>query len=185
MQRDLVERARRGDHDAFEALTAGAFDRLYAIAVRVLRDRDLCDDAVQVCLVRAWQEIKGLRDLDRFDAWLYRLLLNACRDEGRRQRRRGRELRMIPMDHRAPGNAAKELADRDELERAFRRLNIDQRSVLVMHHYLGMRPQEIADTIGVPVGTVHSRLHYATTALRAVLEADARSAVVVAGGRTA
>ena len=185
MQRDLVERAQRGDHDAYEALTAAAFDRLYAVARRILQDADRCDDAVQECLIRAWRDLRGLRDPDRFDAWLFRLLLNACRDEARRQRRRGPEIRVIPMDQPAPGNAANELADRDELERGFRRLNIDQRSVLVMHHYLGMRPPEIAETIGIPVGTVHSRLHYATTALRAVLEADARSAKVAMGGRTA
>lgn len=184
MQRDLVIRARSGDHDAFEALTAAAFDRLYAAARRILRDKDRTDDAVQECLVRAWRELRGLRDPDRWEAWLYRLLINACRDEGRRQRRRGAEIRVLPQERAAPGDQARDLADRDELERGFRRLNIDQRSVLVMHHYLGMRPAEIAETLGVPVGTVHSRLHYATSALRAVLEADAREAMV-AGGRTA
>jgi RNA polymerase sigma-70 factor (ECF subfamily) len=185
MQRDLVERAQRGDHDAFEALTSAAFDRLYAVAQRILRDLDRADDAVQECLVRAWRDLKGLRDPDRFDAWLYRLLINACRDEVRRLRRRGSEIRMIPAGQPAPGDAARELADRDQLERGFRRLSIDQRSVLVMHHYLGMGTPEIAETLGIPVGTVHSRLHYATSALRAVLEADARSDLVVVGGRTA
>jgi RNA polymerase sigma-70 factor (ECF subfamily) len=92
---------------------------------------------------------------------------------------------MIPAGQPAPGDAARELADRDQLERGFRRLSIDQRSVLVMHHYLGMGTPEIAETLGIPVGTVHSRLHYATSALRAVLEADARSDLVVVGGRTA
>ena len=185
MQRDLVERAKQGDHDAFEALTAAAFDRLYTVARRILRDADRSDDAVQECLVRAWRDMRALRDPDRWDAWLFRLLINACRDEGRRQRRRGPEIRVIAIDRAAPGDAANDLADRDQLERGFRRLNIDQRTVLVMHHYLGMRPPEIAETLGVPVGTIHSRLHYATTALRAVLEADARSAMVVTGGRTA
>ena len=62
MQRDLVERARSGDHDAFQALTAAAFDRLYAVAWRILRDKDRCDDAVQECLIRAWRDLRGLRD---------------------------------------------------------------------------------------------------------------------------
>jgi len=185
MQRDLVERARNGDHDAFEALTGAAFDRLYAVARRILRDADRSDDAVQECLVRAWRDLRGLRDPDRFDAWLFRLLVNACRDEGRRERRRGPQIRVIPMDRAAPGDPANDLADRDQLERGFRRLNIDQRTVLVMHHYLGMRAPEIAETLGIPVGTIHSRLHYATTALRAVLEADARATMVAAGGRSA
>jgi RNA polymerase sigma-70 factor (ECF subfamily) len=185
MQRDLVQRARQGDHDAFEALTAVAFDRLYAVARRILRDTDRCDDAVQECLIRAWRDLKALRDPDRFDAWLYRMLINACRDEGRRERRRGSQIRVIPMDQAAPGNAANELADRDQLERGFRRLNVDQRAVLVMHHYLGMSAPEIAETLGIPVGTVHSRLHYAASALRSVLEADARGALAATGGRTA
>ena len=185
MQRDLVERARTGDHDAFQALTGAAFDRLYAVAWRILRDKDRCDDAVQECLIRAWRDLRGLRDPDRFDAWLFRLLVNACRDEGRRQRRRGPEIRVLPMDIPSAFDTLGGVVDRDELERGFRRLNIDQRTVLVLHHYLGLRPTEIADMVGVPVGTVHSRLHYAATALRAVLEADARPAMVATGGRSA
>jgi RNA polymerase sigma-70 factor (ECF subfamily) len=184
-RRLLVERAQRGDHEAYEVLTAEAFDRLYAVARRILRDADRTDDAVQECLVRAWSDVRTLRDPDRWEAWLFRLLVNACRDEGRRMRRRGSEIRVIPMERAAPGDAANALADRDQLERAFRRLNIDQRSVLVMHHYLGLRPAEIAETLGVPVGTIHSRLHYATSSLRALLEADARTAMAAAGGRTA
>lgn len=184
-RRTLVERAQRGDHEAYEILTAEAFDRLYAVARRILRDADRTDDAVQECLVRAWSDLRGLRDPDRWEAWLFRLLANACRDEGRRMRRRGSEIRVIPMERAAPGDAANALADRDQLERGFRRLNIDQRTVLVLHHYLGLRPAEIAETLGIPVGTVHSRLHYATTALRAVLEADARTVMVAAGGRSA
>jgi RNA polymerase sigma-70 factor (ECF subfamily) len=185
MQRDLVESAQHGDHDAFEALVAPCFDRLYAVAQRILRDRDRSDDAVQECLVRAWRDLRGLRDHDRFDAWLFRTLINACRDEARRQRRHAPQLRSIPVTLAASSGRADEIVERDELERGFRRLSIDQRSVLVMHHYLGMRAPEIALILGVPVGTVHSRLHYATEAMRAVLEADARVPTVAVGGRTA
>jgi RNA polymerase sigma-70 factor (ECF subfamily) len=186
MQRDLVERAQGGDHEAFEALTAAAFDKLYMVAYRILRDADRSEDAIQECLVRAWRDMRGLRDPDRFDGWLYRLLVNACRDEGRRLRRGGANVRLLVPEHQAaPGDPFESVADRDQLERGFRRLTIEQRSVLVLHYYLGMRPAEIAETLGVPVGTIHSRLHYATTAMRAGLEADARAALVATGGRTA
>src|SRR3972149_11299934 len=98
MQRDLVEHARRGDHDAFEALASVAFDGLYALAHRILRDTDRTDDAVQECLIRAWRELPHLRDPDRFDAWLRSLLVNACYDESRRSRRRSVEIRVLPLD---------------------------------------------------------------------------------------
>jgi len=183
MQRDLVEQARRGDHDAFEALASVAFDGLYAVAHRILRDVDRSDDAVQECLIRAWRELPRLTDPDRFDAWLRRLLVNACYDESRRTRRRSVEIRVLPLERAGGRDATADLADRDELERGFRRLSVEQRAVLVMTHYLGMRAGEIAETLGIPVGTVQSRLLYAIGAMRAVLEADARPVQVAAGGR--
>lgn len=183
MQRDLVELARHGDHDAFEALASVAFDGLYALAHRILRDLDRADDAVQECLIRAWKELPHLRDPDRFEAWLRRLLVNACYDESRRKHRRSMEIRVLPFERPGGRDAATDLADRDELERGFRRLSVEQRTVLVMTHYLGMSAGEIADTLGIPVGTVQSRLLYAIRAMRAVLEADARPVQVAAGGR--
>jgi len=160
-----------------------AFDGLYALAHRILRDFDRTDDAVQECLIRAWKELPRLRDPDRMEAWLRRLLVNACHDEARRVHRRSREIHVLPMEHPDAHDTARDLADRDELERGFLRLSIEQRVVLVMTHYLGMRSAEIAETLGIPVGTVQSRLLYATRAMRAVLEADARPLLVAEGGR--
>ena len=183
MQRDLVERAKRGDHAAFDALASSAFNRLYTTAYRVLRDADRSDDAVQECLIRAWRDVPLLRDVDRFDAWLWRLLMNACYDESRRARRRSKEVTSIPLDHAGPGDAATDLADRDELLRGFQRLSIEQRVVVVMTHYLGMPAREIAEALDIPVGTVQSRLLYAIRSMRATLEADARPARAIAGGQ--
>jgi RNA polymerase sigma factor (sigma-70 family) len=185
MQRDLVEQARRGDHDAFEALASIAFDGLYALAHRILRDVDRTDDAVQECLISAWKKLPQLRDADRFDAWLRRLLVHSCYDESRRVRRRSAEIRILPFERADVHDSTADLADRDELERGFRRLSMEQRVVLVMTHYLGMPAGEIAETLGIPVGTVQSRLLYAIRAMRAVLEADARPALVAEGGRRA
>ena len=185
MQPELVRRAQQGDHEAFDALAGEAYDRLFALAHRILRDPERGKDAVQECLVRAWRDLRGLRDPDRFDAWLHRLLVNACYDEARRRKARAFEVHLLPIERAAPSHPYDEIADRDQLERGFRRLPVEHRAVLVMHHYLGLRLPQIADVLGVPEGTVRSRLHYATGAMRAVLEADARPTLVAQGGRTA
>jgi RNA polymerase sigma-70 factor (ECF subfamily) len=184
MQRELVERARHGDRDAYEALASAAFDGLYALAHRILRDVDRTDDAVQECLIRAWRQLPRLRDPERFDAWLRRLLVNACYDEARRARRRSRDIHLLPLPRTSGRDASNDVVDRDELERGFRRLSVEQRTVLVMTHYLGMSAREVAETLDIPVGTVQSRLLYAIRAMRAVLEADARPVSIAAGGRS-
>jgi RNA polymerase sigma-70 factor (ECF subfamily) len=174
MRRDLVERAQRGDRDAFGQLAAGEIDRLHAIAQLVLRDPGLAEDAVQEALVRCWRQLPKLRDVERFDAWLYRILMRATVDEhGRRRRLEGavQSIRMEP----AVGDGASNLADRDELEGGFRRLSIDHRAVVVLHHYAGLSLPEVASALGIPPGTAKSRYHYAMLALRAALEADARA----------
>jgi RNA polymerase sigma-70 factor, ECF subfamily len=178
----LIEQARDGDRDAFGTLVAASIDRLFAIAIRVLHDHARAEDAVQSALLRAWRDLAGLRDPARFDAWLHRLLLRACYDEARRQRSFEANVRVVSVE---PGEAdgSGRLADRDQLERAFRRLPIDQRAVIVLHHYQGMPLTEVADVLGIPVGTARSRLHYALRTLRGAVEADDRS--VVPEGQTA
>jgi RNA polymerase sigma-70 factor (ECF subfamily) len=183
MRRDLVEAAARGDHDAFEALATSAADRLYAVARLILRSTDLAEDAVQEALVRAWQQLPSLRDPDRFDAWLYRLVVNACADQGRQVRRWSNQVRALPMDQ-SIGDETGSIADRDLLERAFTRLKPEQRAVVVLHHHSGFSATEIARILGIPEGTARSRLHYATEAMRAALQADARL-VSAAQNRTA
>ncbi len=172
---ELVRLARDGDRDAFDILMTAAIDHLYRMARLILRDFDSAEDAVQEALVRCWRDLPGLRDPDRFDAWLNRLLLHAVTDEARNRRRSIAAVRVL---HSEPTqlDGAGALADRDQLARVFDRLSIDHRTIVVLHHYLGFTVDEAATTIGIPVGTAKSRLHYATEALRAALEADARSA---------
>ena len=176
MQRELVDRARAGDREAFALLAAGTVDRMYAIARLVLRDTELAEDATQEALVRAWRDLPNLRDPDSFDAWIRRLLVRSCADVGRRQRRWKTEITYLPIEPTAPDSAS-DLADRDLLERGLRRLNDRQRTMLVLHFYVGLTPTEAADALDIPVGTAKSRLHYAIEALRAALEADERGAV--------
>ena len=173
MRQELIERARRGDREAFGQLAAGEVDRLHAIARLVLRDPDLADDAVQEALVRCWRQLPKLRDIERFDGWLYRILMRAAADEHGRRRRHDGSVRTIRMEP-AVGDGAGDRADRDELEGGFQHLSIDHRAVVVLHHYVGLPLPEVASALGIPPGTAKSRYHYAMKALRAALEADAR-----------
>jgi RNA polymerase sigma-70 factor (ECF subfamily) len=184
VQTALVDRARRGDREAFGVLAGGAVDRLYAVARLILRDTDLAEDATQDALVRAWRDLPTLRDVERFDAWLYRLVVNACADIGRRRRRWRSELTVVPIEP-AESDRAAELADRDQLERGLRRLSDPQRTILILTFYVGLSPTEAADVLDIPVGTAKSRLHYAIDALRAALAADERSVSDLREGRTA
>jgi RNA polymerase sigma-70 factor (ECF subfamily) len=175
--RELVERAARGDHEAFDGLARLTSDRLYAVAFRILRDQYLAEDALQQTLITIWNELPRLRDPDRFEAWSYRVIVRESTAHARRERR-GSPVRLLPDDaDRSPApDQYRVVADRDQLERGFRRLTPEQRTVLVLQHYAGLSQAEIADVLGVPVGTAGSRIHYAARALRAALEADARSA---------
>jgi RNA polymerase sigma-70 factor (ECF subfamily) len=175
MQRDLVLRARSGDHDAFTALAASAFDHLHRTARLILRSDDRAADAVQEALMAAWLHIRAVRDPDRFDAWLHRLLIHACYREARRTARRQIvEIQISQPDALATGDAQASTAIRDQLERGFRRLTPEQRTVLVVHYYLELRDADAAIVLGIAVGTFKSRLNRAAAALRAALEADER-----------
>jgi RNA polymerase sigma-70 factor (ECF subfamily) len=171
---ELIGRAQGGDEEAFASLAVAAGDRLHAVAHRILRDIDLAEDATQQALLTVWRDLPQLRDPARFDAWSYRLLVRACYAEARRTRRWAPNLRLLPADVPSWADDSSSVADRDQLERGFRRLSIDHRAVVVLHHYLDMPVDEVAETLGVPAGTVRSRLHHAMRGLRAALEADAR-----------
>ncbi|HEU5203742.1 MAG TPA: sigma-70 family RNA polymerase sigma factor [Candidatus Limnocylindrales bacterium] len=173
MERALVELAQHGDEEAFASLARMAGDRLMAVAFRILRDVDRAEDAVQQTIVAAWQDLPTLRDPDRFAGWLYRILVHACYAELRRERRWTDTVRVLP-DTPIARDDFLSVDDRDQLERAFRRLPPDQRAVFAFHHYLGMRLPEIAEILEIPLGTAKSRLHYATALLRAAIDADAR-----------
>lgn len=181
MDHELVTRAQHGDEAAFETLAVASHARLYRIARGVLRDDDLADDAVQETLVQMWRRLPQLRDPGRFEGWSYRLVVNTCYDEARRARR---------WHHDIPADEAHEPAtqgdfhvvdDVDELEHGFRHLSLEHRAVIVLRYLLDLSTEQVAEVLGVPSGTVCSRLHRAMTELRAAIEADARAAVRVRG----
>jgi RNA polymerase sigma-70 factor (ECF subfamily) len=168
----LVERARDGDDVAFADLVHLDGDRCYAIAYRILRDVERAQDAVQQAFLLAWRELPRLRNVERFEVWLHRLVVNACYEEFRRYRRWSMNVRALPVDGPGGPDQTVSIDDRDALERAFKRLSPEHRAVVVLHHHAGMPLASIAEIVGVPVGTVKSRLHYGTRALRDALSED-------------
>jgi len=180
--RALVEAAQRGDQSAFVDLVRSTGDRFFALAYRMLRDVDRAEDALQDALVIAWRDLRTLRDPDRFDAWMHRVVTNVCISQATRERRRTANLRVLPAEGPAGRDDFVSLGDRDQLDRAFKRLTPEERGVIVLHHYAGYSLAEIAETLGVPAGTIRSRLHHAHRAMRAALDAEARQ---VSGGRSA
>jgi RNA polymerase sigma-70 factor, ECF subfamily len=182
--RDLVERAQRGDREAFGSLVHMTSDRLFALAARILRDSDLAEDALQGALITAWRQIPTLRDPDRYEAWVRKLLVHACYAEARRRRSWSTHVRVLPLEGPAGPDDFVSIDERDALDRAFRRLSVEQRAVFVLHHHQGLPLVEIAGTLGIPAGTARSRLHHATRVLRSALERDG-AGVAVNEGRMA
>ena len=185
MERDLVERAQRGDHEAFAVLASATMGRLDAAARMILRDADLAQDAVQETIVRCWRDLPTLRDPDRFEAWLNRIFFNACRDQQRRLKRRSVEVSLPDLLPLAMPDFQSASSDRDQIERGIRRLDPDHRHVIVLHYYLGLPLTDAAAAMGIPIGTAKSRLHRATKALRSALDADGRGKETYAEGRKA
>jgi RNA polymerase sigma-70 factor (ECF subfamily) len=174
MERELVERARTGDLEAFEELARAWIDRLYVLARLILRDGDRARDATQEALIVAWRDLSGLRDPDKFGPWIRRLLVTACYREARRARRRvlvESRVRPIETDLTDHESAA---ADREELSYGFSTLTTEQRTLIVLHYYAGLTVQETALVMGLPIGTVKSRLSRTTQQMRATLDARAR-----------
>lgn len=164
-----------GNEAAFEAMVRASADRLAAIAYRILRDLARSEDAVQKTLVTAWRELPGLRDPDKFDAWLHRLLVNTCYAEARNARRWAGDVATLHLVPSGSVDETSQVIDRDQLNRGFQRLSLEQRAVLVFHYYQGLTLVEVAEHLGIPPGTVKSRLHSGIALMRSALDADARS----------
>ena len=185
-QRDLVERAKQGDHDAFAMLAGDAVARLDAAARLILRDPELARDGVQDGFIRAWRTLPALRDPDRFDAWLRRLVVHSCIDIMRRRRHRAIEVELTPIDGPSAVDFTSAIADRDLVDEALRHLDPEWRAVVVMHYFLGMPLPEVASMLGVPLGTAKSRLHRSLLAMRIAVGADETPVVSsIPGGQPA
>ena len=185
MDRDLVERARSGDQEAFADLVHQTSDTLFGIARRILRDPELAEDVLQTALVTIWRKLPGLRDAERFEGWAFRILVHTCYAEAPRNRRWATIVRELPLDRADTTDDVRALLDRDELEQAFRRLPLDQRAVFVLHHHVGLPLVAVAQTLGIPEGTARSRLHYATRALRVAFDEGRATRIPLRGEQPA
>ena len=183
-QRDLVDRARNGDHDAFAVLAGAAIVRLDAAARLILRDRELARDAVQDAMMRAWRDLPGLRDPEKFDAWLHRLTVHACIDAARHRRRRPIEVELTVLDAPSVADASSQIIDRELLDRGLRALEPEWRAVVVLHYYLGMPLPDVAAALHVPIGTVKSRLHRSLGVMRTTITSG-DAATTTSGGQPA
>ncbi len=182
MDEDLVRRAQHGDRHAFSVLAASSVDRLYAVAYRIMRDPDLASEATQQALLEAWRDVRSLRDPGRWEAWTYRLVVHACSASRRSERRYADAVYVLRERPSTIESAERWIADRDELERAFRRLPVEQRAIVILHYYVGLRLTEVADALGIPAGTARSRLHHATVRMRQAVLNDRERRVVLGGG---
>lgn len=174
MDTDVVVRAQGGDQAAFAQLATEGGRRMNALAVGILRDRDLAEDAVQQALLGIWRDLPQLRDPAKYESWSYKLLVRACYSEARKRRRRMAEVFGVMTREPVAADDIGSVADRDQLGRGFARLSLDHRAVVVMHHYLDMPLEAVATTLGIPAGTARSRFHRAMASLRAALESDNR-----------
>jgi RNA polymerase sigma-70 factor (ECF subfamily) len=181
-QRRLVEQAMQGDHDAFTELVRAAVPRLDTAARLILRDGELAKDGVQDALIRAWRDLPGLRDPDRFDAWVYRLTVNACLDQSRRRRRRPIEVEIVALYAPRVPDPAIAVADRALVDGVLRRLDERGRAIVILHYFLGLPLTEVAGALDMPVGTVKSRLHRAIGEMRTDVTANASTAPLASGG---
>lgn len=173
MDRELVVRAQNGDRGAFTALATALYGRLHRLAYTILRDPHLAEDAAQQTMLKVWTQLPRLRDVDRFDGWVHRILVNACHGEGSRARRFLTQFDSTP-EAVVPIDDVKAVVDRDQLDRAFQRLSIEHRTVISLVYLADLPHEAVGEALGISIGTVKSRLHRATRRLRAELEADAR-----------
>jgi RNA polymerase sigma-70 factor (ECF subfamily) len=184
-QRALVEQAKRGDHEAFAVLVDAIAGRQLGAARLIVRDLELAHDATQDALVRAWRDLPGLREPDRFDAWLHRLTVNACLDMLRRKRRRAAEIELGNLDLAGPSDPAAGIADRDALDHALARLDVDARAVVVLHYYLGLPISEVAAALRIPSGTAKSRLSRSLATMRTEMSGTTEPGAAIPEGQPA
>ena len=175
MDAELVRKAQKGDRGAFEAIGREIIDRFHALAYSILSDAHLAQDATQSALLTIWRELPKLRDPERFGAWSYRILVRCCYAEARRAPKWMPDEAMMTVADARVDTELRTVIERDQLERGFRQLSVEQRTVVVLHHLADMPLEQVAEVTGVPEGTVHSRLYRALRVLRGALEADDRA----------
>ena len=174
VEEQLVLRAQRGDAAAFDSLVDLVGGQLFGLAYHIMSDPHAAEDAAQQALIEIWRQLPRLRDPTRFRAWSCRIVVRTAQAESARQGRWTMRLAGAVRPAESQADHATAVAERDELERGFRRLSTDQRAVLALKFYADRSDDQIAVILAIPVGTVRSRLYHSMRRLRAELDADAR-----------
>lgn len=171
---EMVREASEGRAEAFEALVHRYGSDMYRLA-RAIVGPDDASDVAQEAFVAAWRDLPRLRQPERFEPWLRKIVVNRSRNALRARRRRPTEP-LENMPDREPATPGADFRDavhaRDTLEAAFNQLSADHRAAVVLHYGIDLSIRDTAEAMGVAVGTAKSRLHTALGRLRAVLEAD-------------
>jgi len=170
---ELVERARTGDHAAFDAIVDRHERRVFAVALRICRHHEDARDVTQEVFITALRSMSGFRGDAQLTTWLHRVTVNAALDFVRKRQRREtstvEELGDHPSADPGPEVAAIESVRAREVHRALGTLAADQRAVIVLCDLEGLDYAEAAEALEVPVGTVKSRLHRARLQLAKAL----------------
>lgn len=171
---DLLARAREGDALAFSQLLKEYLDGLYAFLARSTGDQDEADDLLQLTVIRVWRGLASYEERGRFRSWLFTVARSVMIDEERRKARRPVSA-LREIDGRANPDPHEVLAAREmegSLVAELKRLPEVRRTVFLMRHHSAMTFQEIAEALGIPIGTALSHMHHAIRSLRAALERD-------------
>jgi len=173
----LVENFRNGDMEAFNRLVKRWQQRIHRFAYRYFASHDEASEITQKTFIKAYKKLNTLENADKFSAWIYRIAKNLCLDETKRAgRRRSASMEALPKHPVAENLSSNpdQLVQQEDLESilqlALRQIPAEQRIVVIMKEYEGLKFREIAEVLGEPENTVKSRLYYGLKKLRTLFE---------------
>lgn len=175
--KSLILKSKKGDEHAYGKLVGLWFKRIYNFSLKYFADHDLAMEVTQQTFITVYQKIDRLKDIDSFKFWLYKIALNYCREEDRRQKRKkwysifvSEDARMVESNYGQPEREYQKREKEEIIADVLRRLPDDQKTVIIMKEFEGLKFREIAETLCISENTAKSRLYYGLKALKKILE---------------